>query len=32
MVSIVVLALTGQFIAFAQTTLESGVPLTMAGA
>jgi hypothetical protein len=29
MVSIVVLALTGRFIGFAQTTLESGVPLTM---
>jgi hypothetical protein len=28
MVSIVVLALTGRFIGFAQTTLESGVPLT----
>ena len=29
MVSIVVLALTGRFIGFAQTTLESGVPLTI---
>jgi hypothetical protein len=29
MVSIVVLALTGRFISFAQTTLESGVPLTI---
>src|SRR5262245_653783 len=29
MISIVVLALTGRFIGFAQTTLESGVPLTM---
>jgi vacuolar-type H+-ATPase subunit I/STV1 len=29
MVSIVVLALTGRFIGFAQTTLESGVPLTV---
>lgn len=29
MVSIVVLALTGRFIGFAQSTLESGVPLTM---
>jgi len=29
MVSIVMLALTGRFIGFAQTTLESGVPLTM---
>jgi hypothetical protein len=29
MVSIVVLALTGRFIGFAQATLESGVPLTM---
>src|SRR5262245_38888382 len=30
MVSIVMLALTGRFIGFAQTTLESAVPLTMA--
>jgi hypothetical protein len=29
MVSIVVLALTGRFIGFAQATLESGVPLTI---
>lgn len=29
MVSIVVLALTGRFIGFAQSTLESGVPLTV---
>jgi hypothetical protein len=29
MVSIVVLALTGRFIGFAQTALESGAPLTM---
>jgi hypothetical protein len=29
MVSIVMLALTGRFIGFAQTTLESGVPLTI---
>jgi hypothetical protein len=29
MVSIVVLALTGRFIGFAQTTLESGVPLSI---
>jgi vacuolar-type H+-ATPase subunit I/STV1 len=29
MVSIVVLALTGRFIGFAQATLESGVPLTV---
>ncbi|HXF55144.1 MAG TPA: hypothetical protein VNK52_13565 [Hyphomicrobiaceae bacterium] len=29
MVSIVVLALTGRFIGFAQTALESGVPLTI---
>jgi hypothetical protein len=29
MVSIVVLAFTGRFIGFAQTTLESGVPLTI---
>src|SRR5262245_45034819 len=29
MVSIVVLALTARFIGFAQTTLESGVPLTV---
>jgi hypothetical protein len=29
MVSIVLLALTGRFIGFAQTTLESGVPLTI---
>jgi hypothetical protein len=28
MVAIVVLALTGRFVGFAQTTLESGVPLT----
>jgi len=28
MVAIVVLALTGRFVSFAQTTLESGVPLT----
>jgi hypothetical protein len=30
LVAIVVLALTGRFVAFAQTTLESGVPLTIA--
>ena len=29
MVAIVVLALTGRFVGFAQTTLESGVPLTI---
>jgi hypothetical protein len=28
MVAIVVLALTGRFVGFAQTALESGVPLT----
>jgi hypothetical protein len=32
MVSIVVLALTGRFISFAQNTLESGTPLSVEGA